>query len=204
MKRSSLLVLAVLSFFASQSFATVITTDSGFSGSDPWVMFNENYAAGTAIAGQYNAQGVNFGGTGVFNFSGNPSTYSSNPNFSGGYLDNFTGVFAAGGESYEIIFNMLVSQAGAWWEFNASSPAALFSAYLGNTFVESYVYNNASCCSTTEFIGFAGSFDRIVISNISGVHFIMDNLRYTPAVPAPAPFLLLITGMLLFGFRKQK
>ena len=204
MKRLSWLVLAVLSLFASQSFATVITTDSGFSGSDPWVMFNENYAAGTAIAGQYNAQGVNFGGTGVFNFAGNPGGYSSNPNFSGGYLDNFTGVFASGGETYEILFNTTVSQAGAWWEFNISSPAALFSAYLGNTLVDSYVYNNTDCCGSTDFIGFAGSFDRIVLSNIAGTHFIMDNLRYTPAVPTPAPFLLLITGALLLGFRKQR
>jgi hypothetical protein len=170
------------------------------------VTFDEvSTSAGNVVTNQFAAQGVTFstGGSGNWYASGNPSSYSGIAQFSGTYLDSFSGGSAA--NEYLIHFGSAVSAAGAWFEFNISSPAATFSSYLGNVMQETYTYNNASCCNSAEFVGFTGKFDEIRFNGITGRDFIMDSLSYTPAasVPEPGTIALLAAGMLGAGLRRR-
>jgi hypothetical protein len=204
--------LAITSILACSlpAHAAPLFSDAGFGAGDSVVTFNEvPVAAGASVAGQFGALGVSFStnGPGSWYASNDPDAYSGNPGFAGRYLDSFTGGTHA--SIYSILFANDVDSAGAYWEFNTSSPAATFSAYLNNVLVESFNYNNASCCSSTEFIGFSSVvFDEIRISNITSTDFIMDTLRFSPASAVPEPGALALLGLglagLVFSRRKTK
>jgi len=190
--------------------AAPLFSNAGFDAGDSTVTFNEVAVAdGSPVTTQFSSSGVSFStdGPGSWYASPDPGVYSANPGFSGRYLDTFTG----GGlraSIYSISFADNVDAAGAFWEFNISSPAATFSAYLNDVLVESFSYDNPSCCSSTEFIGFAGVvFDEMRISNITGTDFIMDSLQFSPASAIPeagslALLLLGLAGLSLTGRRR--
>ncbi len=196
--KKSLAVSALLVASVSAQ-ASALYSVAGFDSGDSTVTFGEvSLSAGTAVTNQFSSgPGVTFstGGPGSWYAAGNSGPYRSNPNFSGNYLDSFSGGTRA--STYKISFSNTVDAAGAYFEFNTSSPAATFSAYLNNVWVESFNYNNASCCSSTEFIGFAGiNFNEIRITNITGTDFIMDNLRFSPKmVPEPGMLALFSLGL---------
>ncbi len=195
---------------AMTAHATPLFSDAGFGPGDSMVTFNEvSVAGGGSVTNQFSASGVSFStnGPGSWYASSDPGAYSGNPNFAGRYLDTFSG----GGNAsiYNILFSSSVDAAGAYWEFNVSSPAATFSAYLNSVMVESFDYNNPNCCSSTEFVGFSSIiFDEIRISNITGSAFIMDTLRFSPASVVSEPGLLALLwlglGGLAFSQRKTK
>ncbi|NIA52252.1 PEP-CTERM sorting domain-containing protein [Massilia sp. TW-1] len=191
-----LIALFIVSAFA-QADAAPLLTNVGLSTA---VTFDEvATGAGNVVTNQFAAQGVTFStnGSGNWYASGNPGGYSGIANFSGTYLDSFSGGPAA--SEYRIQFGSAVSAAGAWFEFNTSSPAATFSSYLGNVMQESYTYNNGSCCDSAQFVGFTGNFDEIRFNGITGRDFIMDSLDYTPANRVPEPGTLALLGAGLLG-----
>lgn len=189
-------------FVSLQAQATPLYSNAGFVAGDKTITFNEvAVVGGTAVTNQFNASGVSFttNGPGPWFASNNPGPYSTNPGFAGTYLDNFTGGGAAA-SIYNILFSSTVKAAGAMWEFNISSPAATFSAYLNGALVETFNYNNVACCTSTQFIGFSNTaFNEIRISNITGVNFIMDTLQYSPASHVPVPGSLALISLGLVG-----
>ena len=205
-------LLAVTAILASSlpAHATPLFSDAGFGAGDSVITFNEAaVAAGSSVTNQFGSLGVSFStnGPGSWYASNDPDMYSGNPGFAGRYLDTFTGGTSA--TTYSILFANDTDSAGAYWEFNTSSPAATFSAYLNNVLVESFDYNNVNCCSSTEFIGFSSIiFDEIRVSNITATNFIMDTLHFSPASAVPEPGSLALLGLglggLIFSRRKTK
>lgn len=193
-----LLLISALALSITQANAAPLFSNAGLTNT---VTFNEvAVAGGTAVTGQYLGQGVSFStnGPGSWYSSGNTGPYSVGMgNFANTYLDTFSGN-SGRASIYTMLFDNTVSAAGAWFEFNTSSPAATFSSYLGNVLQESFNYNNASCCGSAEFIGFTGNFNEIRISNITGTDFILDNLSFTSGnnVPEPGTLALLALGLL--------
>jgi hypothetical protein len=163
------------------------------------VSFSGAFPRGTLVTSQFSAEGVVLGGTGQL-FVGS-SAYSSNPGFSGNYLDNYSGVSSSsvpgGAAYYSIGFLTDVQAAGAYFEFNAGSSAAVIAAYDNGALVTSFVYSNASCCTSSEFLGFTGfSFDELRVSSVGGNGaLLMDSVSFSAAVPEPAGMALAAAGI---------
>lgn len=197
------IVLASFALMSTPAFAAPLLSDTGFSGTATTIDFSSpGLAAGTVASNQF--AGVTFSATNgsVFYSSGDPGIYSGGlTGFAGTYLDNFTGGFTTNTSSvYTIAFASLVNRAGAYFESNFGAPAITLSAFSGATLVDSFIYNNPSCCSSSAFLGFSDiAFDSIQLSNITGNDFIMDTLRFDGAVPEPASWAMLITGFGLTG-----
>jgi hypothetical protein len=197
-----IIALLIASAFV-QASAAPLLSDAGLTNT---VTFDEvSTNQGTAVTNQFTAQGVTFSASGQGNWesSGNPAVYSNNAHFAGTYLDNFSSQSQT--RIYSIQFGSTASAAGAWFEFNISSPAATFSSYLGNVLQESYIYNNGGCCDSAGFVGFTGHFDEIRVSDITNSAFIMDTLSYTPdgSVPEPGTIALLGAGLLGVGLGRR-
>ena len=186
-------VALAAAMFASSAQATYLYSDASFGADKKVITFSEvALASGTKVTNQF--QGVTFatGGTAGGLYMGSGAYANSNP-VSGNYVDSFSGGAAA--SFYDIIFSSDVTAAGAFWEFN-SNTSARFTALNSGVALASFVYNNAACCNSAEFLGFHGlTFDTIRVSNITGVDFYMDKVTFAPlaaAVPEP-------TGIALFG-----
>lgn len=180
--------------------AAALTSAAGLSNT---VTFSGALSRGTVITSQFAADGVVLGGTGAF-FIGS-TAYSSNPGFSGKYLDNYSGIPPSGvpGSSvyYSINFLSDVQAAGAYFEFNAGAPAATISAYNDGLLIESFAYSNVNCCTTSEFLGFTGlSFDELRVSNVANNGaLLMDSVSFSAAVPEPQTLVLAVAGIAVLG-----
>jgi hypothetical protein len=193
---------------AAQAQAAQLSTAAGFGPGDITVTFDEvTLNNGDVVTNQYSGLGVTFSTDTTDPWRGGGTGYSSGyPNFAGNYLDNFTGAVGTA-STYNILFSSTVDEAGAYFEFNISSPAAQFSAYLNGSLVDTFSYNNVSCCSSAEFIGFTGvQFNEIRVNGITGTHFIMDELHASPssAVPEPDSLALLLAGAAVVGAWRRR
>ena len=185
-----------------QANAAPLFSNTGLSNT---VTFDEvPLAQGVIVTNQFAAQGVEFSTTAPGNLyaSGNPGVYSGNTNFSGNYLDSFSG--GSHSSEYSIHFGSLVSAAGAYFEFNPGTSN--FSSYLGGALQESYIYTNSNCCNSAEFVGFSGNFDEIRLNAIQGDDFILDNLSFTAkdSVPVSEPTSIALLGLGLLGFTASR
>lgn len=205
-----LVAVALAALPAIPAHASSLLTNTGFGTASTTITFDSpSLPAGTIVSNQF--AGASFSATGASNFryAGNPGAYSGDPNFGGGYLDSFTGGQGVNNSNstFTIKFNGPVNRAGAFFEFNASAPAVTLTAFNGSSVVDSFSYDNPSCCSSPQFLGFQGvTFNSIQLSGITVSDFITDNLRFdsTAAVPEPTTWALMLLGFGMIGFAVRK
>lgn len=197
-------VACAVAIFASAAQATPLLTNANFGSGATVVTFSEvSLASGTAVTNQFASYGLTFASNGS-PFAIGSGAYASAAPVDASYLDSFSGGGTA--SAYDIVFSNDVTAAGAFWEFNSPSTAT-FTAMNSGVAVESFVYSNASCCYSAEFIGFSGiSFDTLRVSNITGTHFYMDAVTFEGAsVPEPTGVALLgIAALGLAATRRRK
>lgn len=189
---------------SSPGTAAVLLTDPGSDADTTTITYSDPVLpAGTEITDQYADLGVTFGGTGKI-FTGDGGYTSV---VGGDYADSFSAPNQNGVASvYDFTFLGPVSMAGAIFEFNVGTTAT-FQTLLGGTVVESFVYANTDCCSSPEFIGFSNSsFDTLRLSNVTGLHFYTDNLRFSnvSAVPEPSTWAMMMVGFGGIGYSMRK
>jgi len=191
---------AILSITTSANSGVLNLSD--FSGSQSVIDFN-NIPLEGAINSQYSGSGVNFSGLLGLTNSGdthlfNGSTIASTWNYSLGQNIGLT---------WSATFDSVQNLVGFYSETNASDDVTI-SAFLGANLIESINFQNPNG-TIADFIGINNSagFDRIQVTTASNNNgfFAMDDFSYqVSAVPEPATYALLLSGLGLVGFMARR
>lgn len=193
---------------AGTASAAVINGEAtGLSSPDGFVGFDEvAVEPGTIVTDQFEEFGVSFSG-GVSVFEGG----TPRPNFDSPFALNFgrvDGRFTIF-DPLQIIFSQTVS-AASFATTNNNTNSSVFTAFLGDTIVESFstdVANPTGEGNENNIYGFTGiRFDRIEYDVVSGPRtFGLDSISFdVAAVPLPAGLPLMLLGLGTFAALRRK
>ena len=185
----------VISLVTATAQAMSLQNATGLTG----VFTTETFDTSGAVAGSLAASQF----SGLFfdtNLYVNPDYGGKIPNMLGNSLGNFYDPYGnCCMSSTSFSFSSVVSNVA--FAFASNPGTSTFSAYLGQTLVESF---SAATGYDGSFYGFTGiAFDSIKIdSGGSNGAYLMDNLQFVSvsAVPEPEAYAMLLVGLCLIGF----
>lgn len=209
--RNILLAGGFAAFATTSPAATINGQSTGLVDPDGFVGFGEVEVEGELVTDQFADFGVSFSG-GVSLFNGG----TERPNFEDPFALNFEFQEQDDGSNrfivydpLQIIFTNTVS-AASFATTNNNTNSSVFTAFLGDTIVESFttdVANPTGPGNENNIYGFEGIvFDRIQYDVASGARtFGLDSLSFNvAAVPLPAGLPLMLLGLGSFAMLRRK
>lgn len=182
--------LAGAAFLATLSAqATMLHNSTGLGGSVTHQDFDANAGDGTAAGSQF--AGIRFG-DGNYVSNGYDGAF---PNMHGSVIANFNPGDYTNTTPTTFTFDTAVS--GVAFAFAANSGTSTFSAWLGDTLVDSFSADTDLSGNAGTYYGFDNILFDSVRIDVTGFNhaYLMDDLQYTASVPEPASWALLGLGL---------